>query len=170
MNEYPPVNSGSQPAYLHQAYRSTHRRAPSQPLIRLPHTLSKLTGPVYRHNPISPADNDLTSHFAEPLQGERIVVAGRVVDEDGRGVPNTLVEIWRTNAAGRYRHSRDNHPAPFDSNFLGAGRMVTDEAGNYRFVTIQPAYPWRNHANASRPHSFLVVRARFGDAPDDPEF
>ena len=150
--QYPKVAAGSQPEYSHQAYRSTLRRAPSQPLICLPHTISELTGPVYGHNPIGPTDNDLTSHFAEPPQGERIIVAGRVLDEDGRAVPGSLVEIWQTNAAGRYRHSRDNHPAPLDPNFLGAGRAITDDEGNYRFVTIKPgAYPWRNHHNAWRP-------------------
>jgi protocatechuate 3,4-dioxygenase, beta subunit len=152
MKEYPRVQAGSQPEYLHEAYRSTKRRAPSQPLIRLPHTLSELTGPVYGHNPIGPTDNDLTAHFAEPPLGERIIVAGRVLDEDGRGVPHALVEVWQANAAGRYVHSGDNHPAPLDPNFLGAGRMITDDAGNYRFVTIRPgAYPWRNHDNAWRP-------------------
>jgi protocatechuate 3,4-dioxygenase beta subunit len=152
MNEYPRTKPGSQPEYLYEGYRATIRRAPSQPLIQLPHTLSELTGPVYGHNPIGPADNDLTLHFAEAPQGERIIVAGRVLDEDGRGVPNALVEVWQANAAGRYRHTRDNHPAPIDPNFLGAGRTVTDDAGNYRFVSIKPgAYPWRNHHNAWRP-------------------
>jgi protocatechuate 3,4-dioxygenase, beta subunit len=152
MNEYPRSKPGSQPEYLHEGYRATIRRAPTQPLIKLPHTLSELTGPVYGHNPIGPTDNDLTSHFALPPQGERIIVAGRVLDEDGRGVPNALVEVWQANAAGRYQHTRDNHPAPLDPNFLGAGRAFTDEAGAYRFLTIKPgAYPWRNHHNAWRP-------------------
>jgi protocatechuate 3,4-dioxygenase beta subunit len=152
MNEYPRTKPGSQPEYLYEGYRATIRRAPSQPLIQLPHTLSELTGPVYGHNPIGPTDNDLTLHFAEAPQGERIIVAGRVLDEDGRGVPNALVEVWQANAGGRYRHTRDNHPAPIDPNFLGAGRAVTDDAGNYRFVSIKPgAYPWRNHHNAWRP-------------------
>jgi protocatechuate 3,4-dioxygenase beta subunit len=152
MKEYPRTRAGSQPEYLFQGYKATIRRAPSQPLIQLPHTLSELTGPVYGHNPIGPADNDLTSHFAEAPQGERIIVAGRVLDEDGRGVPNALVEVWQANAGGRYRHTRDNHPAPIDPNFLGAGRAITDDAGNYRFVSIKPgAYPWRNHHNAWRP-------------------
>ena len=152
MNEYPRTKPGSQPAYSCEAYRATIRRAPSQPLIQLPHTLSELTGPVYGHNPIGPTDNDLTLHFAEAPQGERIIVAGRVLDEDGRGVPNALVEVWQANAGGRYRHTRDNHAAPIDPNFLGAGRAVTDDAGNYRFVSIKPgAYPWRNHHNAWRP-------------------
>jgi protocatechuate 3,4-dioxygenase beta subunit len=152
MNEYPRTKPGSQPEYLYEGYRATIRRAPSQPLIQLPHTLSELTGPVYGHNPIGPTDNDLTLHFAEAPQGERIIVAGRVLDEDGRGVPNALVEVWQANAGGRYRHTRDNHPAPIDPNFLGAGRVVTDDAGNYRFVSIKPgAYPWRNHHNAWRP-------------------
>jgi protocatechuate 3,4-dioxygenase beta subunit len=152
MNEYPKTKAGSQPEYSYEGYQSTLRRAPSRPLIQLPHTLSELTGPVYGHNPIGPADHDLTIHFAEPPQGERIVVAGRVLDEDGRGIPHALVEVWQANAAGRYRHSRDNHPAPIDPNFLGAGRTLTNAAGNYRFLTIKPgAYPWRNHHNAWRP-------------------
>jgi protocatechuate 3,4-dioxygenase beta subunit len=136
----------------YQPYRSTHRRAPRHPLIQLPHTQSELTGPRYGNNPIGETDNDLTKHFPEPPQGERIVVAGRVLDEDGRGVPNTLVEIWQANAAGRYRHSGDNHPAPLDPNFLGAGRVITDAEGSYWFTSIKPgAYPWRNHENAWRP-------------------
>jgi protocatechuate 3,4-dioxygenase beta subunit len=152
MNEYPRPAAGSQPDYLYEPYRSTIRRAPAQPLIRLPHTLSELTGPVYGHHPIGPTDNDLTKHFSAPPLGERIVVAGRVVDENGRGVPHALVEVWQANAAGRYAHSGDNHPAPADPNFLGAGRTFTDEDGTYRFVTIKPgAYPWRNHHNAWRP-------------------
>jgi protocatechuate 3,4-dioxygenase beta subunit len=152
MTEYPRPPVGSQPVNDHEAYRSTHRRAPRQPAICLPHTLSELTGPVYGHNPIGETDNDLTRHFPEPPQGERIIVAGRVVDEDGRGVPHAMVEIWQANAAGRYRHSGDNHPAPLDANFLGAGRVLTDAEGNYRFLTIKPgAYPWRNHHNAWRP-------------------
>jgi protocatechuate 3,4-dioxygenase beta subunit len=152
MNEYPRPKAGTQPPYLYLPYRSTHRRAPLQPLIQIPHTLSELSGPVYGHNPIGETDNDLTQHFPEPPQGERIIVAGRIVDEDGRGVPHTLVEIWQANAAGRYRHVRDNHPAPLDPNFLGAGRAITDGDGHYRFTTIKPgAYPWRNHLNAWRP-------------------
>jgi protocatechuate 3,4-dioxygenase beta subunit len=95
---------------------------------------------------------DLTrQHAGEPL-GERIIVTGRVVDEGGRPVPDTLVEVWQANAAGRYIHPRDQHPAPLDPNFTGAGHMVTDAEGCYRFVTIRPgAYPWRNHPNAWRP-------------------
>jgi protocatechuate 3,4-dioxygenase beta subunit len=152
MMEYPRNKPGTQPAYLHEPYRSSVQRAPRQPLITLPHTVSELTGPVYGHNPIGETDNDLTRHFAEAPQGERIIVAGRVLDEDGRGVPNALVEIWQANAAGRYRHSRDDHPAPLDPNFLGSGRTITDDDGGYRFVSIKPgAYPWSNHHNAWRP-------------------
>jgi protocatechuate 3,4-dioxygenase beta subunit len=163
MMEYPKPKAGTQPEYLQDAYKATRVRAPRQPLITLPHGASELTGPVYGHNPIGETDHDLTRHFAEAPQGERIIVAGRVLDEDGRGVPNALVEIWQANAAGRYRHSRDNHRAPIDPNFLGAGRATTDEQGNYRFLSIKPgAYPWRNHDNAWRPahiHFSLFGRA-----------
>ena len=149
---YPKPRPGTQPAYLHEAYKATRIRAPRQPLITLPHGPGELSSPVYGHNPFGETDADLTRHFAGEPQGERIVVAGRVLDEDGRAVPNALIEIWQANAAGRYRHSRDNHPAPLDPNFLGAGRVMTDDQGNYRFVSIKPgAYPWRNHHNAWRP-------------------
>jgi protocatechuate 3,4-dioxygenase beta subunit len=143
---------GTQPDYLYPPYRSTTRRAPTKPLVVLPHTLTEVTGPVYGHEDISPTDNDLTrQHLGEPL-GERIHVSGQVLDEDGRAVRNTLIEIWQANAAGRYHHIRDNHPAPLDPNFTGAGRTLTDEEGRYRFVTIKPgAYPWQNHQNGWRP-------------------
>lgn len=143
---------GSQPSRLHEAYKATVRRNPAKPLIFLPHTLSEVTGPVYGHSAITATDSDLTrQHSGEP-HGERIIVSGRVLDDNGRPVPNTLIETWQANAAGRYLHQKDQHPAPLDPNFSGAGRALTDEKGNYRFVTIKPgAYPWLNHYNAWRP-------------------
>ena len=142
----------TQPAALYPDYRATILRAPRQPLVLLPHTLSEVTGPVYGHQAIGPTDHDLTrQHAGEPL-GERIIVTGRVLDGDGHPVRNTLIEIWQANAAGRYFHKKDQHPAPLDLNFTGAGRTLTDENGVYRFVTIRPgAYPWQNHENAWRP-------------------
>jgi protocatechuate 3,4-dioxygenase beta subunit len=144
--------SGTQPPLVYPPYKSTVSRSPRQPLIVLPHTLSEVTGPVYGHDEISDTDNDLTrQHSGEPI-GERIIVSGRVLDGNGRAVPNTLIEIWQCNAAGRYRYEVDQHPAPLDPNFSGAGRTLTDDWGNYRFVTIKPgAYPWENHPNAWRP-------------------
>jgi protocatechuate 3,4-dioxygenase beta subunit len=142
----------SQPPSLYEPYRSTVRRAPRRPLVLLPHTLSEITGPVYGHSNIGETDNDLTRQHAGEPQGERIIVTGRVLDDNGRPVARTLIEIWQTNAAGRYRHHNDHHPAPLDPNFTGAGRALTDENGVYRFVTIKPgAYPWKNHDNAWRP-------------------
>jgi protocatechuate 3,4-dioxygenase, beta subunit len=141
-----------QPPYLYPDYKSTRLRAPEKLLVILPHTLSELTGPVYGHGRIGEVDNDLTrQHEGEPL-GERIIVTGRVFDGDGRPVPNSLIEVWQANAAGRYVHHGDRHPAPLDPNFSGAGRCLTDDEGHYRFVTIKPgAYPWKNHDNAWRP-------------------
>jgi protocatechuate 3,4-dioxygenase, beta subunit len=146
------VDARTQPPLLYPPYESTIRRAPSRPLLRLPKNLADLMAPVYGYLPIGETDNDLTrQHPGEPL-GERIIVAGRVLDESGRPVPHALVELWQCNAAGRYAHSTDDHPAPLDPNFTGAGRTVTDAEGRYRFVTIKPgAYPWRNHPNAWRP-------------------
>ncbi|PYX73920.1 MAG: protocatechuate 3,4-dioxygenase subunit beta [Acidobacteria bacterium] len=142
----------SQPVLLHEPYRATIRRAPRKPLILLPHTLSEVTGPVYGPEDITEGDNDLThQRGGEPL-GERMILTGRVLDDNGRPVSQALLEIWQANAAGRYLHVKDQHPAPLDPNFTGAGRTLTDENGCYRFVTIKPgAYPWLNHYNAWRP-------------------
>jgi protocatechuate 3,4-dioxygenase beta subunit len=139
------------PPYLHPDYVATRTRSPKRPLILLPHTLSEVTGAVYGDDRLGELDHDLTRQFeGEPL-GERIIVHGRVLDGDGRPVRNTLVEVWQANAAGRYRHAVDRHPAPLDPNFTGAGRCLTDDEGRYRFITVKPgAYPWRNHPNAWR--------------------
>jgi protocatechuate 3,4-dioxygenase, beta subunit len=175
---YPRESLSAFGKHLAPLYQSSKKRAPQKPLIVAPHTLSELTGPVYGHELVQPGDNDLTKqHQSEPL-GERIIVHGRVLDEDGRGIPNSLVEIWQANAAGRYVHVVDQHPAPLDPNFTGSGRVVTDDEGRYQFLTIKPgAYPWGNHDNAWRPahihlslfgHAFasrLVTQMYF---PNDP--
>jgi len=150
---YRRAEPGSQPNHLHPAYVSSIKRAPSKPLVYLPHTLSEVTGPSFdSSSAIDAKASDLTRQgHGEPL-GERIIVSGRVLDEDGRPVAHTLIEVWQANAAGRYRHNVDQHNAPLDPNFEGRGHTLTDEQGNFRFITIRPgAYPWRNHYNAWRP-------------------
>ncbi len=153
-----PRGADSHPPNRFPAYGSTALRAPSRPAVAIGQTLSEVTGPSRLAGAPDAAqpdvDADLTRNAragGEP-QGERIVVGGRVLDEDGRPVPDTLVEIWQTNAAGRYRHPSDRHDAPLDPHFSGEGRTRTDERGRYRFVTVKPgAYPWANHHNAWRP-------------------
>lgn len=143
---------GTQPEYLYPDYVSSIKRAPTQPLVMLRHTLTEVTGPVFGDSDIRQTDYDLTlQHDGQPV-GERIIVSGRVLDENNRPVPHTLIECWQANAAGRYRHGSDNHGAPLDTNFTGFGRALSDANGHYRFVTIKPgAYPWHNHHNAWRP-------------------
>jgi len=143
----------AQPPLSFPAYASTVRRAPSQPLVRMPQTVTETSGPAGCWDELmGSAMADMTrQHKGEPL-GQRIIVTGRVLDEDSRPVPNTVVEIWQANAAGRYIHSRDNWPAPLDPNFTGVGRVVSDQEGRYRYITVRPgAYPWGNHYNAWRP-------------------
>ena len=149
---FPRPEPGTHPPNDSPGYRSTALRHPKEPLIVIPHTLSELTGPVYPYSRIDVGDNDLTrQHAGEPL-GERVIVQGRVLDEDGRPLRQTLVEIWQANAAGRYIHKADQHPAPIDPNFTGVGRCLTDADGTYSFTTIKPGpYPWKNHRNAWRP-------------------
>jgi protocatechuate 3,4-dioxygenase beta subunit len=156
-------DAGTQPNHLHPPYVSSIKRAPSKGLVYLPHTLTEVTGPSFEAGQIDSKACDLTrQHSGEPL-GERLILSGRVLDEDARPVPHTLVELWQANAAGRYLHRDDQHDAPLDPNFTGCGHTLTDGEGRYRFVTIKPgAYPWRNHYNAWRPaHIHLSV---FGSA------
>ncbi|MGH6968349.1 MAG: protocatechuate 3,4-dioxygenase subunit beta [Stellaceae bacterium] len=151
IREYNPERAGGQPANDWLAYTSTIKRHPQRPPVALKQTLTEITGPTFTSGWTGPALVDLTKqHKGEPV-GERMILAGRVLDEDGGPVPNTLVEIWQANSAGRYAHPSDTHPAPLDLNFTGRGHMVTDAKGEYRFLSIIPgAYPWRNTYNAWR--------------------
>ncbi|SFU20893.1 protocatechuate 3,4-dioxygenase subunit beta [Sedimentitalea nanhaiensis] len=142
------------PPALAPDYKSSVARAPRLALLSLQSSASELTGPTFGHGDIDPIDNDLIRNYAksgDPI-GERIILHGRVLDESGRPVPNTLVEIWQANAGGRYRHKKDTYLAPIDPNFGGCGRTLTDENGYYTFRTVKPgAYPWRNWVNNWRP-------------------
>ncbi len=170
------------PTFLYEAYQSTRRRAPTLPLVEVPLTLSELTGPGPAVSKVTPEDADLTRNAGTDGEaiGQRIVVSGRVLDEHGEAIRNTLVEVWQANAAGRYLHKRDDWPGPLDPNFLGIGRCLTDGDGVYRFLTVRPGvYPWKNHPNAWRPAhihfslfgpsivSRLITQMYF---PDDPVF
>ena len=149
---YRPPYPGTQPNYLHAPYLSSAKRAPTKPQIRIPYTLSEVTGPTFGAEVVAPGASDLTRQQSGEALGERIVVSGRVLDENSRPQANSLIEIWQANAAGRYLHEGDQHHAPLDPNFSGCGKAFTDAEGRYRFVTIRPGeYPWRNHYNGWRP-------------------
>ncbi len=141
-----------QPALDYPPYRSSLLRHPTKALVHADPDELELRSPVFGLRDVAIEEADLTSQLrGEPI-GERMVVTGRVTDGDGRPVAHQLVEIWHANAAGRYLHQRDQHPAPLDPNFTGTGRTLTAADGSYRFVTIRPGpYPWRNHLNAWRP-------------------
>jgi protocatechuate 3,4-dioxygenase, beta subunit len=169
-----------QPPSLHPDYASTLARSPRQPLLHIPQTLTEISGPDDWDRLMGPAMADLTAQHAGAPIGQRIIVSGRVLDENRRPAAQTVVEIWQANAAGRYVHANDQWDAPLDPNFTGAGRVVTDDNGAYEFVTVRPgAYPWKNHHNAWRPAHIhlsvlgpafatrLVTQMYF---PDDPLF
>lgn len=160
------ISARIDPPAVHPDYRSSVIRGPLKPPLRLPYGPGDLVAPPWpallAAGRCGPVAADLTrQHPGDPL-GERIVVEGRVVDSDGRPVPGALVEIWQANAAGRYAHDVDQHPAPLDPNFTGAGLCLTGDDGKYRFVSIKPgAYPWKNHPNAWRPaHIHFSVLGR----------
>ena len=150
-----PRNRDIHPVPYDPGYKTSVARSPSQPLLSMESGASEETGPVFGHGTFGALDNNLIMNFskgAAPAIGERILMHGKVLDERGRGVPNTLVEIWQANAGGRYRHKKDGYLAPLDPNFGGCGRTLTDEEGNYQFLTIRPgAYPWPNRGNDWRP-------------------
>jgi protocatechuate 3,4-dioxygenase beta subunit len=147
-----PTQPGSQPPNDTPSYGSTHLRHTTQPLLRIPQTVTETTGPLFTAARFAPMP-DLSIRNGKPALGERIIVRGRVVDENDRPVPHTMIEIWQANAAGRYDHPCDQHDAPVDPNFHGGGRVFSDADGWYQFVSIKPgAYPWRNHHNAWRPN------------------
>jgi len=143
-----------QPPALTPDYKTSVARSPRFAMLSLQGSMSEITGPTFGHSDIDAIDNDLIKNYAktgDPV-GERIIVHGRVLDENGSGVPNTLVEIWQANAGGRYRHKKDSYLAPIDPNFGGCGRTITDDQGYYYFRTVKPgAYPWRNWVNNWRP-------------------
>jgi protocatechuate 3,4-dioxygenase beta subunit len=177
---YRPDPAGTHPDNNTPEYRSTALRHPTRELHLLPQRLTEVTGPVFGDDRVQPGDDDLTQWDGGEALGQRIIVHGRVLDSDGRPVPNTLLEVWQANTGGRYRHLNDQWPAPLDPHFNGMGRTATDGDGHYRFTTIKPgAYPWKNHHNAWRPahihfslfgQSFtqrLVTQMYF---PEDPLF
>ena len=152
--EYYQRDPARHPPSLAPGYKTSVARSPRLAAISLDQTVSEITGPTFGHGDIGPLDHDLIRNYAQtgdPV-GERIVLHGRVLDENARPVPNTLVEIWQANAGGRYRHKKDTYLAPIDPNFGGCGRTITDESGYYFFRTVKPgAYPWRNMVNNWRP-------------------
>ena len=170
-----------QPPALTPAYKSTRARSPKRPLLRVVGTAAEQTGPVFTHDDLGPDDWDLLTNYAAPGQsaiGARVIVHGRVLDQHARPVRGALVECWQANAGGRYRHKVDTYLAPIDPNFGGCGRTLTDEAGRYRFRTVQPGpYPWPNGPNTWRPahihfsifgHSFaerLITQCYFEGDP-----
>ncbi len=142
------------PPALTPDYKTSVLRSPQRALLSLPATLSETTGPVFGHHRLGPLDHDLITNFAKTGEaiGQRLLVYGRVLDENGRGLPGVLVEVWQANAGGRYRHHKEGYRAALDPNFGGCGRCITEADGTYHFRTIKPgAYPWPNRVNDWRP-------------------
>lgn len=154
-NGFLPRDHASHPVAYDEVYKSSIKRSPQSELITFPTTLSEETGPVFNNKIIGELDHDLIHNFSSDGQsaiGQRLIIYGRVADQNGRPLSNTLIEVWQANAGGRYRHKNEGYIAALDPNFGGCGRMLTDENGCYEFLTIMPgAYPWPNGPNSWRP-------------------
>lgn len=161
-------NRARHPKALTPDYKTSVVRSPQRALLSMNTTLSEETGPAFGHDILGPLDNDLIQNFAKPGEtaiGQRIIVHGRVLDENGRGVPGALLEFWQANAGGRYRHAKEGYLAALDPNFGGCGRAITDNHGGYSLRTVKPgAYPWPNGVNDWRPAHihFSVFGPSFG--------
>lgn len=151
----------TQDRYPYEAWEEVTRNEPHLSSIDEPLTLSELTSPIAALNPVSPEESDLTTNAGTGGEaiGQRVIITGRVLDENGEPIPGVLIEIWQANAAGRYNHELDSWRGPLDPNFVGRGRCMSDEQGVYRFLTIRPGgYPWRDDTNEWRPaHIHLSV-------------
>jgi protocatechuate 3,4-dioxygenase beta subunit len=159
---------GAQPANNSPEYGSTHKRHPKQPPLRIPQALTEIAGPRFLESQY-PSIIDVSRNGSHEAMGERIIVRGRVVDEDNRPVPHTIIEIWQANAAGRYNQPGDTHDAPLDPNFRGEGRVFSDADGWYQFATIKAgglslAQPLQ--CVAAQPHPFLPLRGGIRHAAD----
>jgi protocatechuate 3,4-dioxygenase, beta subunit len=170
---------GVLPNDVYPPYKSTVPRGPHQPRVLISGSATTERA-VRTTRELSARDADLTAHGSAAPLGQAITVSGRVVDEDGKPITDSLIEVWQCNSAGRYAHEKDDHDAPLDPNFPGFGEAMTDGDGRYRFKTIKPgSYPWGNHHNAWRPAHIhfslfgnvyaqrLITQMYF---PDDPLF
>lgn len=155
IRHYGPRAYPDHPPFRYPDYKSTVKRSPDHDLLEIVETISETTGPGPIWAAISTEDSDLTTNAGRGGEaiGERIIVTGSVLDENRKGLPGTILELWQANACGRYVHWRDSTSlAPLDPNFIGVGQCITDAHGHYQFTTIKPgAYPWGNHPNAWRP-------------------
>jgi protocatechuate 3,4-dioxygenase beta subunit len=166
IKHYGPKAYPDHPPFLYPDYKSTVLRSPTHDLLRIVQTLTETTGPGPVWSELSEEDADLTTNAGTggTAIGERIIVTGKVFDESGNAVPGVLLELWQANSSGRYVHWRETaFPAPLDPNFIGVGQCRTNEAGEYRFLTIKPGpYPWGNHPNAWRPaHIHVSILGSF---------
>ncbi|HEY6097891.1 MAG TPA: protocatechuate 3,4-dioxygenase subunit alpha [Anaeromyxobacter sp.] len=94
------------------------------------------------------------------VAGERVVVAGRVLDGDGQPVPDAMIEIWQADAEGRYPHPEDPRWREVDPRFRGFGRVPTDAAGAFRIATVKPGRVPGPGGRLQAPHLVVSVFMR----------
>ena len=94
------------------------------------------------------------------VSGERITIAGRVLDGDRKPVSDAMIEIWQANSHGKYAHPEDDQKKPLEPGFQGFGRIPVDERGKFSFTTIKPGAVPGPNGNPQAPHIAVSVFMR----------
>jgi protocatechuate 3,4-dioxygenase alpha subunit len=103
----------------------------------------------------------VTPKIAGPrISGERVTIQGKLLDGDGRGVSDGMIEIWQANSHGKYAHPEDRQNKPLERGFRGFGRVPTDAKGHFRFSTIKPGRVPGPGGKPQAPHLVVSVFMR----------
>jgi protocatechuate 3,4-dioxygenase alpha subunit len=120
-------------------------------------TPSQTVGPFFHIGCSKLAVSDLAGTSAS---GTRIAVAGRVLDGNGKPVPDAMIEIWQANTSGKYACPADTQNKPLDPQFRGYGRVATDQNGRFAFTTIKPGSVPGPENSTQAPHLMVSIFMR----------
>jgi protocatechuate 3,4-dioxygenase alpha subunit len=125
--------------------------------MKFPATTSQTVGPFFAIGLNRLKKTDL---LGQGVSGDRISIEGRVLDGNGKPVPDAVLEIWQANSHGRYAHPEDDQNKPLEPGFQGFGRIGVDENGGFVFTTVKPGTVPGPGGKLQAPHMAVSVFAR----------